>query len=105
MKAGVLTQWVILERRTQGQDDYGQPIDNWARLAATFAAVEPLTGREYIAAQAVQSEVTVRIRLRFRPDIVLTAADRVIHEGKAYDIVSIINYRSLNLELELMCRG
>lgn len=105
MKAGQLNQWATLERRAPGQDDYGQPIDAWTPLFTTFAAVEPLTGREYIAAAAMQSEVSLRIRLRFRPGVDLTSADRVRHDGKIYNIVSVIDRRAAHREIELMCRG
>lgn len=103
MKAGQLDQRVSIERRVSGQDDWGQPITDWLPIVTTWAAVEPLTGREYIAAGAAQSEVTTRIRLRYRPGI--TSADRVNHEGKVYGIMSVIDYRSAGRELVLMCRG
>lgn len=103
MNAGKLDQRVTVERRTQAQDAYGQPLNTWAPLASVWAAVEPLVGREYMAAMQVQATVTTRIRLRYRPGI--TAADRVIHEGRAYGIESVIDVRSGNRELVLMCRG
>ena len=60
-------------------------------------------GREFIAAQAAQSEVTARIRMRFRPW--MTAQDRVIHDGKTYNIVSVVDPRSQGRELVLMCKA
>ena len=104
MKAGNLDQRVTLERMQGGQDELGQPLpDEWAPLGVCWAAVLPLQGREYIAAQAVQSDVTTRIVIRFRPGI--TPADRVVHEGRIYNITSVIDVRSGNHELQLMCRG
>lgn len=52
---------------------------------------------------SAQSEVTTRIRMRYRPGI--TSADRVIHEGTTYGITSVIDYKSANRELVLMCKG
>lgn len=103
MRAGDLDQRVTVERFTSTQDELGQPIESWAPLFTCWAAVEPLTGREFIAAQAAQSEVTARIRMRFRPW--MTAEDRVIHDGKTYNIVSVVDPRSQGRELVLMCRG
>lgn len=103
MNAGQLDQRVTVERLQQGQDEYGGPVTTWAPLFTTWAAVEPLTGREYFAAAAVQSEVTTRLRLRFRPGV--SAADRVTHEGRVYDITSVIDFKSSNRELVLMCRA
>ena len=78
-------------------------ISKWAPMFTCWAAVEPLVGREYIAAQAAQSEVTARIRMRFRPW--MTAEDRVIHNGTTYGIVSLVDVRSENRELVLMCKA
>ena len=103
MKSGDLNQRISVERFTSTQDELGQPIEAWAPLFTCWAAVEPLTGREFIAAQAAQSEVTARIRMRFRPW--MTAQDRVIHNGTIYMIESLIDVRSENRELVLMCKA
>lgn len=103
MTPGQLNQRVTVERVTLTQDDYGAPVEAWATLATVWAAVEPLSGREYMLSLSAQSEVTTRIRMRYRPGI--TSADRVIHEGTVYGITSVIDYKSANRELVLMCRG
>lgn len=103
MRAGDLDQRVTVERFTSTQDELGQPIESWAPLFTCWAAVEPLTGREYLAAQAAVSEVTARIRMRFRPW--MTAQDRVIHNGTTYGIESLVDVRSGNWELVLMCKA
>lgn len=103
MRAGDLDQRVTVERFTSTEDELGQPIETWAPLFTCWAAVEPLTGREYLAAQAAVSEVTARIRMRFRPW--MTAEDRVIHNGTTYGIESVIDVRSGNRELHLMCKA
>ena len=103
MKAGQLDQRVTVERYTSTEDELGQPIEAWAPLFTCWAAVEPLTGREYLAAQAAVSEVTARIRMRFRPW--MTAQDRVVHTGTTYVIESLIDVRSDHRELVLMCKA
>ena len=104
MRAGDLDQRIVIERQQGGFDELGQPLpDTWAPLFTCWAAVEPLTGREYLAAQAAVSEVTARIRMRFRPW--MTAEDRVIHNGTIYQIESLIDVRSDHRELVLMCKA
>ena len=103
MNAGQLDQKVSIERLQQGQDELGQPFTAWVPVFTVWAAVEPLAGREYMAAAAAQSEVSTRIRLRYRPG--MTSADRVNHGGKLYGITSVIDYKSAHRELVLMCRG
>lgn len=104
MRAGQLDQRVTVERYTSTEDELGQPLpDTWAPLFTCWAAVEPLTGREYLAAAAAVSEVTAKIRMRFRPW--MTSQDRVIHGGTVYQIESVIDVRSANRELVLMVRA
>ena len=104
MQAGKLDQRVTVERLQGGVDELGQPLpDTWAPLFTCWAAVTPLVGREYIAAGALLSEVTARIRMRYRPGI--TAADRVIHGGKVYGITSVADVHSSRRELQLQCRA
>jgi SPP1 family predicted phage head-tail adaptor len=41
--------------------------------------------------------------MRYRPGI--TAADRVIHDGKVYGITSVADVHSSRRELQLQCRA
>lgn len=103
MKSGELTQRVSLERLQEGQDPYGQPLTDWLPVATVWAAVEPLTGREYIAASALISAVEARITLRYRPGV--SSAMRVIHGADVYGIQSVIHVKSAKQVLQLMCRA
>lgn len=103
MKAGQLDQRVTLQALSGAVDELGQPLpDTWAYVCSVWAAVEPLQGREYIAAGAMQSEVSARIRIRYRPGIVPTM--RVIHGADDYDIQAVIHVKSARQEIQLMCR-
>ncbi len=103
MKAGQLDQRIVIERLVEGYDELGQPINDWLPIVTTWASVTPLVGREYIAAGALLSEVTARVRMCYRPGI--TAADRVIHDGKVYGITSVADVHSSRRELHLMCKA
>ena len=104
MRAGDLDQRISVERLSGGVDELGQPLpDTWAPLFTCWAAVAPLTGREFIAAAAAVSEVTAKIRLRYRPGVLGT--DRVIHGSTTYGIEAAIDVRSGNRELHLMCKA
>ena len=65
MNAGRLDKRITIERMESGQDELGQPIEGWIPTYSVWASIEPLQGREYIAAMAAQAERTVRIRLRY----------------------------------------
>lgn len=103
MNPGDLDQRVTIERFTSEQMDDGQMVDTWAPLATVWAAVEPQAGREFVAAGAAQSELTTKIRIRWMAG--LTSGDRVTHDGRVYNIASVIDYRSARREIVLMCKG
>lgn len=103
MNPGHLDQRVTIERLVETVDRYGDSTNEWTAQATVWAAVEPLVGREYMAALQVQSDVSTRVRMRYRPGV--TAADRLVHEGRVYAIESVIDVRSARRELVLMVRG
>lgn len=90
MKAGRLRHRVDIEERTQVQDpNTGAPVEKWVSFASNVpAAIEPLSAREFVASQAVNSEVSARITLRWRPGLRDTM--RIVHikrgERHVYDI-------------------
>ena len=102
--SGALDQRIRLQSLSGGVDEIGQPLpDNWVDVAEVWAQVAPLVGREFIAASSVQSEVTARIRLRYRPGI--TSAMRVLHGPDVYGITATIHVKSAKRELQLMCKA
>ncbi len=77
-------------------------VEKWSTVATVWAAVEPLRGREYFEAAAVQAETTTRIRVRHRNDI--TPGNRIQHGLVVYDVQAAIDKGGRQRELELMCR-
>lgn len=72
MKAGALRHRVRVERLQPGDQDpvTGDVEEAWAPVYADVPAeLAPLSAREFLAAQAIQSQVTARIRLRALPNI------------------------------------
>ena len=67
------------------QDDAGQVAQTWAEVATVWAAIEPLSAREFIQSQATQSQITARVIIRFRDG--LNAAMRLVHVRRDRDDV------------------
>lgn len=89
MQIGKLRHRVRLERPGRTQDpNTGEMIDGWELVATVWASVEPLSAREFIAAQAGQSEVTARIVIRHREGI--DATMRILHRGRVYNIEGVL---------------
>ena len=102
MNVGRLNKRVTIQERTTTENEYGEPISTWVDVASDIAAaVEPLQGRELFAAQQVQSEVTIRVRIRYRAGI--KAAMRVLYGVRVLDIQSVIDPLEKHAELQLLC--
>ena len=86
------------------QTDTGEPIMEWANVAEVWAAIEPLSARQFLAAQAQQSKVSCLITIRHRSDI--DPAMRLYHEYKNayYNLEGILPDKESGLEyLTLVC--
>jgi SPP1 family predicted phage head-tail adaptor len=78
INARKLRHRVTLQKRSQTQDDAGQISNDFADfMTGVRASIEPLSGREYVAAQQVQSEISTRIQARWRPG--LDETQRIVH--------------------------
>ena len=90
LTAGMLRHRVAIDRQDHHQDGVSGAITTvWAEIAASVpASVQPVSGREYIAAAQTGSIVSARITIRFRAD--LNHAMRVRHGATVYRIKAIL---------------
>lgn len=104
MKAGDLRHRVTFQSEggEDNLDEYGQSI-GWVDVYTVWASVEPLSGREFFAAQQVNSEVSVKIRMRYRSDAP-TSDMRGFYNGKTYEVVAVIDVEERHDELHVLCK-
>lgn len=100
MRIGDLRHRVTIRQKQITHDSNGYPQETWENAATVWAAVEPLSGREYFQAAAVQAEQPVRFTIRYRSDI--TAEMRLRYEGKDYDIKAVIDLKGQHRWLQIM---
>lgn len=84
--AGKLDQRLTIQAPAATVDALGQRIESWATVVAVWGSAQPLRGREFFAAGAINSEATVRFRIRYRAGI--TAAMRVLWRGVPHALVA-----------------
>ena len=105
MRSGALSQRITLQQRAVAQDATGGQLATWSDVATVWAEVTPLSGRELIAAQAVASETSHQITLRWQPafaDPQTVAALRVVMNGRCFNISAAINEDERNRTLTLL---
>lgn len=97
LAAGRLRHRVRLESLALTQDaETGAPLEAWTTAATVWAAIEPLSVRDFVAADSRQSQVTARITLR--PVAGLNETWRVVHGDRVYQIVGMLPDQDSGLE-------
>ena len=100
MRAGRLRHRVTIQQLVPDPSIGGE--DSWHDYATVWAAVEPLRGREYLAAQQEGAEVTGRITIRYIAGLKPTM--RIKYGERIYQILSGIDPEERNAELQLMVK-
>lgn len=84
LQAGALDRRITIQSKTVAPDEFGEPIETWSDLAALWAEVVPLGGREAFEARQVGAEQRTRFRIRHRTDVLREM--RLLYDGDVYDI-------------------
>lgn len=95
---------IDIQKKTFAIDsDTGARTPTWVSILETPepASLTPTTGREFIASQANQQEITTKIVIRHRPDIEPTM--RVVHDGIPYVIRAILPDFTMRSYITLLC--
>ncbi|ALY72100.1 TPA: phage head closure protein [Pseudomonas aeruginosa] len=102
MRAGRLRHPLTIERMERIRDEIGGYIEKWVPVGREWASVEGINGREFIAANAQQSETTWRITLRYRADLV--AKWRLRSGNTVFSIVAVLPDNGRRQHV-LMCKS
>jgi len=115
IQAGKLRRKIVIQENQYPRDDfgkavrdeYGAPIDNWVDIWTCYASMEPLSGKEYFAAQQIQAEQITRFRIRYpriqiHPGMRVKHHDPVLDADRHFDIGAVIDQNEMHVEVWLM---
>jgi SPP1 family predicted phage head-tail adaptor len=92
LAAGRLRHQLTIERPSLIQDASGATSTAWSHVAVTYAAIEPLSARDFVAAQTLKSRASVRIVIRYRSG--LNASMRLVGtDGTIYTPLGFLHDR------------
>lgn len=99
IRTGTLRKRVQIQQRATTQDTFGQQSTTWTTLATVWADIEALSGREAMAAQAANVDISHTITVRYQsifaqPKIVATY--RVLYNGRIFNVHSMENIEERN---------
>ena len=102
LRAGDLRHVIVFQEPIATQSGVDTVI-TWQNFETVRASIEPLRGREFIEAQAVNTELTIRIKCYYVAN--LNPKMRILNKltRDVYKILSIVNIENENYALEIMC--
>ena len=74
----------------------------WSDFAKAWARIRMLRGRDFIAANAAQSEMVGVFNIAYRSGV--TQDMRISYGGKYYDITAVVDVNEQRRELDIMVR-
>jgi SPP1 family predicted phage head-tail adaptor len=91
MNIGRLDKRITIQTLVAAQDAFGAPGAAWTMVATVWAELKDLTGREFLAAAAVQNMVQTKITIRYPGNaIIITPKMRVVHGADIYNIEAVL---------------
>ncbi len=87
VRIGRMDRKITIRKRIITRDSIGGAVETWQNVATVPAEKLDIAGREFIAAQQVNAEITTKFRIRYRSDI--RPVWRISYDGRDYDIVSV----------------
>lgn len=111
MLAGPLNKRVWLQRPTDSSSIGGAPVTTFTDWVPVWAAIEPMQPREFVAGNAVNSDITTRIRIRKREGLNSVMRVRRLHGPGSPQIEDLydvqgppVEVMTNNTEIWLMCK-
>lgn len=102
MNPGDLKNRIVIKKNNKIKNSFGEVTENWEVVAIVWANINPIAGKEFFAAETVNSSISHKVRIRYRKDI--TPEMNVEYKGRIFTINSIINEYEQNKVLQLMCK-
>jgi len=94
MKAGTMRHWLRLERPTVTIDGFGGVVKDWAPVVEVDAAIDAISGREFLAADRELAGITWRITVREIPGVQVEPNWRAVSvdddADRVFDFVALL---------------
>jgi SPP1 family predicted phage head-tail adaptor len=102
MKIASMRSRVTLQRKAVTTDEVGNQIETWIDYQTVWAAMAPISGREYYAASQINAEVSSKFLFRYLPEI--TPDMRILFGSRVFEVVSVMDVEGRKRLLELLCK-
>lgn len=102
MRIGRLRHRVTIQAETATTDAGGGYASAWADVATVWARLEAMEGRELVLGGVIRGDASHRVTMRYRAGV--TPDNRIVYDGRVFDVVSVANLEERDEALRIMCR-
>lgn len=105
INSGDLKHRVTIQKRTMTSNGFGGWVETWTDICTVWGNYNPLSGRELLAQQQVNAQITVDVQIRYREDILPLAVPirRIVYKGINHNVLGCIDVDNAHVELRLQC--
>lgn len=106
MNPGNLRHRITFQKLSEIQNDYGEEIGtDWIDVKTVRASVNPISAREFFAAEKMNSEVSHKIYMRYIRSLKITPDMRIKFGERHFELIGPpINFQERNVDLQLLCK-
>lgn len=105
MNPSKLRHRITFQKQTETQNDYGEEIKEWVNVVTVWASINPISAKEFFAAEKMNSEVSHKINLRYIRQHTITPDMRIKFGERYFELIGPpINFQERNIELQLLCK-
>ena len=102
MDAGLMRHRITVQTLGEKQNERGEIESDWVDVWKGRASINPLSGRDFVAAMQEHAQVTHKVTIRYNPAIKTTM--RIMYGDRVFDILHIIDTWEQHREMVLMCK-
>lgn len=102
MEIGKLKHRVTIKKYTESKGSTGQVLKSYTDSTTRWAQVKPLTTREILQAQQINSEITHEVWLRYPLDV--TPKDQIAFGERTFEILGVVNVDEENRFVKVLCK-
>jgi SPP1 family predicted phage head-tail adaptor len=105
IESGRLDRRVTIQALTETSDGAGGQDRAWSDVTTVWASIEPGSGREFVAAQQMQPELSHVVRIHFRTGVTSKHKLKYAPNGvaRSFSIHAVIDPHEENEQLVLLC--
>ena len=100
MQPGRLRHRVTIQSVSETRNSIGEAIETWATFATVWARIDPLSGRQLLAANQLDEPVAARMKMRYLSG--LRGKMRIVHGSITYNIRGAPMVDANKSEIELL---